>query len=355
VALAWSIIVPLLAAAGLAAPAQATTTTSITLTTLAKAPGTPDPTNLNATAVLASESATANTATAGKPAATWTVRQGDTLSGIAAALSTPGGWQALYAANRQAIGPNPNAIRPGTMLALPRSQALVRYMVRPGDTLSGIASAISMPGGWQALYAANRQAIGPDPNVIRPGTALTAYAAPHRPASRPVNQPVNHNQHQAAPPAQSDNAKPSSQPTAMPSHPQLAPHPTTGTMPNWLKDILLAAGLLAAIAFAIEPVAALARRRRHTDKRPTDKTPRSHANTRERDPARDAAGRARIVFADHERLIITYSAKEDTVYVLTPSGEDPKAILRAARLILPEHRYQDLADHLGVPSALPLE
>jgi len=126
-------------------------------------------------------------------------------------------------------------------------------------------------------------------------------------------------------------------------------------MPNWLKDILLAAGLLAAIAFAIEPVAALARRRRHTDKRPTDKTPRSHANTRERDPARDAGGRARIVFADHERLIITYSAKEDTIYVLTPSDEDPKAILRAARLILPEHRYQDLADHLGVPSALPLE
>ena len=377
VALAWSIIMPLLAAAGLAAPAQATTTTSITLTTLAKAPGMPYPTNPNATAVLASESATANTATAedtqadtqadireaaspaGKPAATWTVRQGDTLSGIAAALSTPGGWQALYAANRQAIGPNPNAIRPGTMLALPRSQAPVRYTVRPGDTLFSIAAALTMPGGWQALYAANRQAIGPNPNAIRPGTALTAYGEPHRPARHPANQPANHNQHQAAPPAQTDNAKPSSQPTAVPSHlrshPQIAPDPAASTMPNWLKDILLAAGLLAAIAFAIEPVAALARRRRLTDKRPTDKAPRSHANTRERDPARDATGRARIIFADHERLIITYSAKEDTVYVLTPSGEDPKAILRAARLILPEHRYQDLADHLGVPSALPLE
>lgn len=129
------------------------------------------------------------------------------------------------------------------------------------------------------------------------------------------------------------------------SHPQIAPHPTAGTMPNWLKDILLAAGLLAAIA----------RRRRQTAKRLTDKTPRSRADTRERDPAREATARARIVFANYDRLIITYSGKEDTIYVLTPPGEEPRAILRAARLILPEHRYQDLADHLGVPSALPFE
>jgi len=235
--------------------------------------------------------------------------------------------------------------------------------VRQGDTLSSIAAALTIPGGWQALYAANQQAIGPDPNAISPGTVLTARGETPQPAnqtasdnaSRNPSDNASHKRHQAAPPAQANNAKSSVQPAAVPSHPQTAPHPTAGTMPNWLKDILLAAGLLAAIAFAIEPVAVFARRRRHTDKRHTDKAPRSHANTRERDPARDAAARARIVFTDHGRLIITYSSKEDTIYAFTPPGEDPRAILRAARLILPEHRYQDLADHLGVPSALPLE
>jgi len=374
VAVAWSSTMLLLAAAGLVAPAQATTTAaSITQITLAKAPGSPYPNNANATAILASESATAITATpaADKPTATrtvtWTVRQGDTLSGIAAALATPGGWQALYGANRQAIGPNPNAISPGTVLALPGSQAPIRYTMRPGDTLSGIAAALTMPGGWQALYAANRQVIGPDPNVIRPGTVLTARGETPQPANQNTDQNMNQNAsdkpshnasrnasnngHQAALPAQADTAKPTVHPTTVPGHPQTAPHPAASSaMPNWLKDVLLAAGLLAAIAFAIEPVAVFTRRRRHADK-----APRSHANTRERDPAREASARAKIVFTDHDRLIITYSSKEDTIYVFTPQGEDPRAILRAARLILPEHRYQDLADHLGVPSALPLE
>ena len=123
--------------------------------------------------------------------------------------------------------------------------------------------------------------------------------------------------------------------------------------------------LLAAIAFVIGPVAVFTRRRRPTDKTP--KTPRSPANTQERDPARDpaqgtaqkaaqeAAARTRIIFADHERLIITYSSQDDAVYVFTPPGEDPGAVLRAARLILPEDRYEELAGHLGLPSAVPLE
>jgi hypothetical protein len=37
-------------------------------------------------------------------------------------------------------------------------------------------------------------------------------------------------------------------------------------MPGWLLDVLLATGLLAATAYAAEPVAALARRRRHQDR-----------------------------------------------------------------------------------------
>ena len=63
---------------------------------------------------------------------------------------------------------------------------------------------------------------------------------------------------------------------------------------------------------------------------------------------RRAAGSARIVQAGHERLIVTYSVRDDIVYVLTPPGEDPAAVLRAARLVLPDDTYVELASHLGV-------
>ena len=70
---------------------------------------------------------------------------------------------------------------------------------------------------------------------------------------------------------------------------------------------------------------------------------------------RHSARRARITLASYERLIVTYSARDHAVYVLTPPGEDPAAVLRAARLVLPEDTYEDLAGHLGVPSGWPLE
>jgi LysM repeat protein len=46
-----------------------------------------------------------------------------------------------------------------------------RYTVRPGDTLSGIAAAHGLPD-WHRLYEANRSVIGGDPNLIRPGQVL---------------------------------------------------------------------------------------------------------------------------------------------------------------------------------------
>ncbi|MBO0850396.1 MAG: LysM peptidoglycan-binding domain-containing protein [Pseudonocardia sp.] len=46
------------------------------------------------------------------------------------------------------------------------------YQVRPGDTLSGIATAQGVAGGWQAIYQANRGTVG-DANLIRPGQRLT--------------------------------------------------------------------------------------------------------------------------------------------------------------------------------------
>ncbi len=46
------------------------------------------------------------------------------------------------------------------------------YVVRPGDTLSVIASRFRVEGGWRALYARNRQVVGDNPDLIFPGQRL---------------------------------------------------------------------------------------------------------------------------------------------------------------------------------------
>ncbi|WEO99557.1 transglycosylase family protein [Streptomyces sp. FXJ1.172] len=46
------------------------------------------------------------------------------------------------------------------------------YTVQDGDTLSDVAWRAAVPGGWQRLYGTNRNVIGPDPDVIRPGQRL---------------------------------------------------------------------------------------------------------------------------------------------------------------------------------------
>jgi resuscitation-promoting factor RpfA len=51
----------------------------------------------------------------------------------------------------------------------PRTQF---YTVRPGDSLSRIASRHNISGGWHTLYRENRGVIGSNPNVIHPGQRL---------------------------------------------------------------------------------------------------------------------------------------------------------------------------------------
>ncbi|MGW0121963.1 LysM peptidoglycan-binding domain-containing protein [Streptomyces sp. NPDC003327] len=46
------------------------------------------------------------------------------------------------------------------------------HTVQPGDTLASIARRFGVEGGWQALYEANRQVIGPDPDRIVVGMML---------------------------------------------------------------------------------------------------------------------------------------------------------------------------------------
>jgi LysM repeat protein len=191
---------------------------------------------------------------ASSPATRYVVGPGDTLSGIAAALGVPGGWPALYTANRHAIGPDPNTIRPGTVLVLPGQTAPARYTVSAGDTLSGIAAALGVPGGWPALYTANRHAIGHDPSTIRPGVILTVPrpaatvpAPPARPSPRP-----SHRRHAAAPPAHRRHAATRPSSAAGPRHhsrPVAKVAAAPPGMPSWLKTVLAAVGLFILAAF----------------------------------------------------------------------------------------------------------
>lgn len=50
------------------------------------------------------------------------------------------------------------------------------YSVIAGDTLSKIAQGHSLSGGWQKLYEDNREIVGDNPALIRPGIKLTIGA-----------------------------------------------------------------------------------------------------------------------------------------------------------------------------------
>jgi LysM repeat protein len=286
------------------------------------------------------------------PTRKYVVQQGDTLSGIAAQLGVRGGWPALYAANRPLIGPDPNIINPGTVLVLPGQEGSVRYTVADGDTLSGIAAALAVRGGWPALYAANRPLIGPDPDAIRPGTVLTVPA----PAAPPTSKPTPPTSRPAPP--KSRPAPPTSRPTphrrpAPPSHPR----PTRKTapaavgMPGWLKLMLLVAGVIVALVFLAE-LALVARRQHQLRVRAS----RVGTVSSRQEPSGDPlpAGGARIVMADYHRVIVTCSERDDTIVVLRPPGEDSQTILGVARLVLPEAYYAELAKQLGMPASWPI-
>ncbi|MFJ8196347.1 peptidoglycan DD-metalloendopeptidase family protein [Streptomyces sp. NPDC096152] len=47
------------------------------------------------------------------------------------------------------------------------------YTVRAGDSLSGIAEKQHVRGGWKQLYQDNRRVVGDDPSLIHPGLKLT--------------------------------------------------------------------------------------------------------------------------------------------------------------------------------------
>src|ERR1700722_17245585 len=153
-------------------------------------------------------------------------------------------------------------------------------------------------------------------------------------------------------------------------------HPVTGAaasaaagMPGWLKTMLIALGLLILVPLLTEPVRAALRRRQKAalqaagpataatagPARPLHPGPGGPLRPASGGPPPPAPAKTRLVLADHDRLVVTCSKTDQTVYVLRPPGEDPRAILRVARLILPEGRYWELARQLGVPAVEPVE
>ncbi|MDQ0905950.1 murein DD-endopeptidase MepM/ murein hydrolase activator NlpD [Streptomyces canus] len=57
-----------------------------------------------------------------------------------------------------------------------RAGSAEMYTVVRGDSLSGIADARKVRGGWRGLYAANRKTVGADPDLILPGQRLKLRA-----------------------------------------------------------------------------------------------------------------------------------------------------------------------------------
>ena len=121
----------------------------------------------------AGRSSVANVPTPSAPApsapasGTYTVRSGDTLSGIASMYGTS--WQVLARINGLS---DPNLIYPGQVLNINGAANTVKpgggtYTVRSGDTLSGIAAKYGV--SWQTLQRLNGIV---DPNLIYPGQVL---------------------------------------------------------------------------------------------------------------------------------------------------------------------------------------
>src|SRR5258708_2849773 len=129
--------------------------------------------------------------------------------------------------------------------------ATPKYVVQPGDTLSGISAALALRGSSQALYAANRHAIGPHPNVIRTGTVWTApfLARQARPAS-----------HARRPHSSASRAKPAGQARLAPAKKQRASVASASGRPRWLKTMLLVAGTIIGLSLLTEPIKPISRR-----------------------------------------------------------------------------------------------
>ena len=246
--------------------------------------------------------------------------------------------------------------------------AAARYTVAAGDTLSAIVAALAVPGGWPALYAANRRVIGPDPALIRPGTILGIPRPRRRPRGRPVRPPGAARtaaRAGAGPAAGAAGRRPRPGGGRRPGHAGLADGHARGRGPAHRDGVPHRAGPgdpppPAAGRRAVTPAGPPGPAGPPARGHPAPRSPPQPASPAARPapgpPAgcRPAGRTTRIVVADYPRLVVTRSAEDGTVYLLRPPGQDPAAILRVARLVLPEEPYRQLAGQLGLPASWPI-
>jgi len=146
---------------------------------------------------------TAPTATAPRSAPTqaqtYTVKEGDTFSSIAAELSRRHNRNVTWVHVAQANPTmDPDRIRPGQVIRLPSPDAPVStappststaagttsdgrpiYVVRPNDSLAAIARQYyGDETKWPIIYEANRETIGANPDRVRDGMRLVIPPAP---------------------------------------------------------------------------------------------------------------------------------------------------------------------------------
>ncbi|RPK88278.1 MULTISPECIES: transglycosylase family protein [Streptomyces] len=111
---------------------------------------------------------------------TCSVRAGLTRGGDAPGTDPEAGTVAQSAGNRPVQATAPQSAPPRQPQTRPAAATPTHvpgkrdsYTVASGDSLSGIASAQGVRGGWQGLYAANRTVVGSDPDLIFPGQRLS--------------------------------------------------------------------------------------------------------------------------------------------------------------------------------------
>ena len=141
-------------------------------------------------AAAAAPSAVAGTGAAGTGAgtSTGTGAAADTGSGPRTVGADVLAWPVL-AADEPAAAEPPAAEPPGPShdadaTAAPRPTTLDEVVVRPGDTLWGLAAAAlpaasdaDLVAAWPVLHRLNRAAVGRDPDLLLPGTVLQLPAA----------------------------------------------------------------------------------------------------------------------------------------------------------------------------------
>jgi len=305
--------------------------------------------------------------------ATHTVRHGDSLWSIAERhLGSGRRYPEIARLNSDLLGGHDDFLRPGWVLRLPVPDAGCTYVVRPGDTLSGIARThLGDETAWPAIYEASTATRQPgggrltDPDLILPGWRLTlpghtaahpnttpSQAAPAQPAPAPAGTSAPSRPAQGSAPAPAQPAAPASPPvpaaspeaspeatpaasTAAPALPEQSETAPADSAP-WLLPGLVGAGSILAGGLYV----ALQRRRR--------------AQFRARRPGRAIAAPTRDLAGVEKTLrhaaatVPTIDRLDAALRSLPPSTEDGAAPALRAVELLPGA----IAVHLAEPNKL---